>query len=58
MFEFNVSKDMNKTNETKKKSTHTHNDKQRIPICLLAYLLTLIVKGLKVSVQLVRVVTS
>ena len=47
MFEFSVSKDM------KKKI-----DKRRIPTYLLAYLLTLIVKELKISVEQGRVVTT
>ena len=40
MFEFSVSKDMKK-----------NNDKRRIPIYLLANILTLIFKELKVSVE-------
>jgi hypothetical protein len=44
MFEFSVSKDMKKIN----------NDKRRIP----AYLLTLIVKELKISVEQGSVVTT
>ena len=48
MFEFCVSKDM------KKKK----NGKRRIPAYLLAYLLTLIVKELKISVEHGRVVTT
>ena len=44
MFEFSVSKDMKK--------------RRRIPTHLLAYLLTLIVKDLKISVEQGRVVTT
>ena len=40
MSKFNVSKDMNEK---------INNDKRRIPAHLLAYLLTLIVKELKIS---------
>ena len=49
MFEFSVSKDMKNKN---------NNDKRRIPTHLLAYLLTLIVKELKISVEQGRVVTT
>ena len=48
MFEFSVSKDIKKINI----------DKIRIPAYLLAYLLTLIVKKLKISVEHGRVVTT
>ena len=48
MFEFSVSENMKKTN----------NDKRRIPTYLLVYLLTLIVKELKISVEQGRVVTT
>jgi hypothetical protein len=41
MFEFSVSEDMKKIN----------NDTRIIPTYLLAYLLTLIVKNLKISVE-------
>ena len=49
MFEFNVTKDMTKRN---------NNDNKRIPTHLLAHLLTLIVKKLKISVKQGRVVTT
>jgi hypothetical protein len=49
MFEFSVNKDMGK-NKNK-------NRKRRILTYLLAYLLTLIVKELKISVKQGRVVT-
>ena len=49
MFEFSVSKDM---------KTQYKNDKRRIPAHLLAYLLTLIVKELKISVEKGKVVTT
>ena len=49
MFEFSVSKNM--VNEN-------NNDKRRIPAHLLAYLLTLGVKELKISVEHGRVVTT
>ena len=49
MFEFNVSKDMKKTNNI---------DKRSIPPYLLTYLLTLLVKKLKTSVKQGRVVTT
>ena len=49
MFEFTVSKDM------KKRTTMI---KRRIPLHLLVYLLTLIVKEVKVSVEQGRVVTT
>ena len=42
MFEFNVGKDMENYNK---------NDKRRIPAHLLAYLLTVIAKELKTSVE-------
>ena len=48
MFEFSVSKDMKKNN----------NDKKRIPRYLLANLLTLIVKELKISFKQGKVVTT
>ena len=48
MFEFSVSKDM-KLNK---------NDKRRIPTYLLANLLTLIIKELKISVEQGRMVTT
>ena len=48
MFEFNVSKSMKKKNY----------DKRRIRAHLLAYLLTQIVKKLKISVEQGRVVTT
>ena len=51
MFEFSVNKD-------KKKKIKNQNDKRRIPTYLLAYLLTLIVKELKISVEQGRVVTT
>ena len=44
MFEFSVKK--------------IHNDKRRVPTYLLAYLLTLSVKILKISVEQGRVVTT
>ena len=50
MFEFSVGKDMKKGEKT--------NDKRRIPTYLLAYLLTLIVKELKISVEHGRVLTT
>ena len=46
MFEFSDSKDIKK------------NDKRRIPTSFLAYLLTLIVKELKIIVEQGRVVTT
>ena len=46
MFEFSVSKCMEKNN----------NDKRRIPACFLAYLRTLIVKEFKISVEQGKVV--
>ena len=49
MFEFRVSKDMEKKN---------NNDKRRIPTYLLANLLTLIIKELKISVEHGRVLTT
>ena len=49
MFEFSVSKDMKNKNK---------KDKWRIPTYLLAYLLTLIAKDLKISVEQGRVVTT
>jgi hypothetical protein len=50
MFEFSASKDMEKK---------IKNDKRRIPTkYLLAYLLTLIIKELKMSVEQDRVVTT
>ena len=49
MFEFSVSKDMKKYN---------NKDKTRIPANLLAYLLTLIVKELKIDIEQDRVVTT
>jgi hypothetical protein len=48
MFEFSDSKDIYKLK----------NDKRRIPTSLLAYLLALIVKELKISVEQGRVVTT
>ena len=48
MFQFSVSKDMLKNN----------NDKMRIPICLLANVLTLIIKELRISVEQGTVVTT
>ena len=50
-FEFSVSKDM-------KNKIITNNDKRSIPTYLLAYLLTLIVKILKISVEQDRVITA
>ena len=47
MFELSVSKDMGKTNDHKRITSH-----------LLAYLLTLIVKELKISVEQGRAVTT
>ena len=47
MHEFSVSKDIKK-----------NNDKRRIPTYILAYLQTLIVKELKISVEQGRVVTT
>ena len=47
-FEFSVSKDMKKNN----------NIKRRVSTYLLAYLLTLIVKKLKISVEQGKVVTT
>ena len=41
MFEFSVSMDMEKNN----------NDKRRIPTYIMAYLLTLIIKELKIGVE-------
>ena len=49
MFEFGVSKDMKKK---------FNNGKRRNPVYLLAYLLTLIVKELKINVEQGRVVTT
>ena len=49
VFEFSVSKDMGKT---------INNDKRRIPAFLLAFLRTLVVKKLKVSVEQGKVVTT
>jgi hypothetical protein len=49
VFEFSVSKDLGKKNS---------NNKRRIPTYLLAYLLTLIVKKLKISVEQDRVVST
>ena len=49
MFEFSASKDM--------KINKYNNDKRIIPTYTLSYLLTLIVKELKVSVEQGRVVT-
>ena len=49
MFEFSVSKDMKKKNNI---------DKRRILAYLLAYLLTPIVKELKIGVEQGRVVTT
>ena len=49
MYEFSVFKNMENQN---------NNDKTRIPTCLLAYLLTLIVKELKMCVEQGRVVTT
>ena len=48
MFDFSVNKDIKKNN----------NDKKRIPTYLLAYLLTLIVKKLKINVEQGGVVTT
>ena len=47
MFQFSVSKDMKK-----------NNDKRRFPTYLLANLLTLIIKELKISVEQCIVVTT
>ena len=49
MFEFSVSKDMKKSN---------NNDERGIPSYLLVYLLTLLVKELKISVEQGRVATT
>ena len=49
MFEVSVGKDMDKKK---------NNDKRRIPTHLLAYLLTLIVNDLKISVEQGRVATT
>ena len=49
MFEFSVGKII---------MGEVNNDKRRIPAYFLAYLLTLIVKELKISVQHGRVVTT
>ena len=51
MFEFSVSKDMEKNKKIK-------NDKKRILAFLLACLLTLIVKELKMSVEQGKVVPT
>ena len=48
MFEFSVNKNIKKIN----------NRKRRIPTYLLAYILTLIIKKLKISVEKGRVVTT
>ena len=50
MFKFSVSKDM--------KRKQKNNHKRRFPTHLLAYLLTLIVKELKISVEQGKVVTT
>ena len=50
MFEFSVSKDI--------KKWVNNNDKKRTPAYLVAYLLTLIVKELKISIKHGRVVTT
>jgi hypothetical protein len=50
MFEFSVSKDI--------KKWVNNNNKKRTPTYLVAYLLTLIVKELKISVKHGRVVTA
>ena len=50
MFEFSVTKDM--------KQKDNNNDKRRIPTYLLAYLLTLIVNELTLSVEHGTVVTT
>ena len=50
MFEVRCSKDM--------KKKKNNNDKRRFPSHLRAYLLTLIVKELKISVEQGRVVTT
>ena len=49
MFELSVGKDMKEKN---------NNDKRRIPTYLLAYLLALIVKELRISVEQGRVVRT
>ena len=49
MFEFRVSKEYEKEN---------NNDKRKIPTYLLAYLLTLIVKELTISLEQGRMVTT
>ena len=51
MFEFRVS-------QICKKKLKNNNDKRRIPSHLLTYLLTLVVKELKISVEQDRVVTT
>ena len=48
MFEFSVSNDMKRNN----------NDKKRIPTYLLAYILTPIIKELKISVEHGKVLTT
>ena len=48
MFEFNVSKDL----------IFFNNDTRRIPTHLMAYLLTPIIKELKISVEQGRMVTT
>ena len=48
MFEFSVSRDKERKND---------NGRRRIPAYLIAYLLTLVVKGLRISVEQGRVVT-
>ena len=48
MYEFSVSKDIEHQN---------NNDKRRIPAHLLAYLLTIFVKALKISVEQGRELT-
>ena len=49
MFDYSVSKDMKRK---------INDDKRRIPTYLLAYLLTLFVKELKIIVEQGRVVTT
>ena len=48
MFEFSVSRDKERKND---------NGRRRIPAYLIAYLLTLVVKGLRINVEQGRVVT-
>ena len=51
MFEFSVSKDMEKKKKTK---TKQNNDRRRIP----SYLLTLIIKEVKISIEQDKMVTK